>query len=194
MCPHGSFSPRRSGVGAALALILLLLAAATAEPAPPADPLAALMVQSFQEPIPAPVLMLEAVDGRPLHLGDLKGNVVFLNFWATWCMPCRQEMPAMERLYRDYRERGLAVVAVNFKEPRDQVQAFLKQLHLTFPAVLDPGGTTALAFVVRGLPVTYLLARDGRVLWRAIGSRDWDGPDGRAYFERVLQPPRPSGP
>jgi peroxiredoxin len=97
----------------------------------------------------------------------------------------------MERLYKDYRERGLAVVAVNLQESKDTVERFFKELHLEFPAVLDSDGTAARTFAVRGLPVTFLLGRNGHILWKAIGSRDWDGPEARAYFEKVLQTARP---
>ena len=181
----------RSGLIEVLALVSLVLAAPTAEPGAAPDPFSVFQVQPFQEPIPAPPLSLEGTDGRRLRLADLKGKVVFLNFWATWCVPCRQEMPAMQRLFREYRERGLAVVAINFMESKDAVDRFFKELHLDFPTALDPDGATARTFTVRGLPVTFLLGRDGRILWKAIGSRDWDSATGRAYFEYVLQATRP---
>ena len=181
----------RVGLLAVLAPISLLLVAATSQPALPPDAFVALQAQSFQEPIRAPALSLPGVDGRPLRLQDLKGKVVVLNFWATWCVPCRQEMPAMERLYRDHRQRGLAVVAVNFNESKGEVERFLNELHLSFLVALDSDGAMARSFTVRGLPVTYLLSRDGRILWKAIGARDWDGPASRAYFESLLQTTRP---
>jgi thiol-disulfide isomerase/thioredoxin len=174
-----------------MALAGVLLFPVVALSGPPTDPLESLRVQSFQESLPAPALSLNGLDGRPLHLGNLKGNVVFLNFWATWCVPCRQEMPAMERLYREYRGRGLLIVAVNFQESKEKVQGFLEELGLSFPTLLDPDGAAAHIFGVRGLPVSFLLSRDGRILWKAIGSRDWDTPDVRAYFKKVLQTTRP---
>lgn len=97
----------------------------------------------------------------------------------------------MERLYREYRGRGLVIVAVNFQESKEKVQGFLEELRLSFPAVLDSEGTAAHIFGVRGLPVSFLLSRDGRILWRAIGSRDWDTSDARTYFKKVLQTTRP---
>ncbi len=180
--------PSLSGV---LVLTALLLTPPFATPAPPPDPLSTLLVQSFPEPIPAPALSLNGADGRPLRLEDFRGRVVLLNFWATWCVPCRQEMPAMERLYRKYSEQGLAVVAVNFRESEAKIQAFVNELPLTVPVGMDPEGAAAQAFGVRGLPVTYLLARDGRILWKALGSRDWDSLAGQAYFEKILQAPIP---
>ena len=180
--------PCLSGV---LILSVLLLTSPTADPAPSPDLLATLLVQPFPEPLPAPALSLRGMDGRPLRLDHLKGQVVFINFWATWCVPCRQEIPVMERLYQDYRERGFAVVAVDFKETTAEIQRFVRELSLSFPIGEDPEGAAAHAFGVRGLPVTYLLGRDGRILWKAIGSREWDTPASRAYFEEILQGPQP---
>ncbi len=97
----------------------------------------------------------------------------------------------MERLYRDYRERGFAVVAVNLKESKAEIQRFVNELSLSFPVGMDTEGAGARFFGVRGLPVTYLLGRDGRILWKALGSRDWDSPAGRAYFEQILRRPQP---
>ena len=176
---------------AALTLAILFLAPSAVEPISSADPLASFNVQSLPQPIPAPVVALEGPDGRSLRLEDFRGKVVFLNFWATWCAPCRQEMPAMERLYLAYREHGLVVVAVNFKESGAETEKYIKELGLTLGVALDPDGVAASAFGVRGLPVTFLLARNGRILWKALGSREWDSPAGRAYFEKILEAPKP---
>jgi len=97
----------------------------------------------------------------------------------------------MERLYKGFRARGLAVVAVNYGETKAQIQGFSRELSLSFPLVMDPDGAAARALGVRGLPVTYLLGRDGRIQWRAIGSREWDSLAGRAYFGKILQGPQP---
>ncbi len=180
--------------GCAVALGLAVPHSPAAAPAHPAAPaqasvtelLEALRVAIPQEPVEAPELKLAGVDGRPVDLADLRGKLVFLNFWATWCVPCRREMPAMERLHRAYRERGLAVAAVNYKESKREVQPFVEELGLTFVVPLDPKGTVTRSFGVRALPVTYLVDRDGKILWKAQGRRDWDDPHGRAYFERVL--------
>jgi peroxiredoxin len=95
-------------------------------------------------------------------------------------------MPDMERLHRDYGPRGLAVVGINFQESEAEAQAFVEEFRLTFPILLDPKGTVTRSYAVRALPVTYLVDRDGKILWKATGRREWDGPHGRAYFERVL--------
>ncbi len=170
-------------------------AAVAAAPAPTAaqrasasttELLESLRVALPQAPVDAPPLRLHDADGRLVDLAGLRGKLVFLNFWATWCVPCRREMPAMERLHRAYAERGLAVVAVNVKESPREVKAFMEQMGLTFSAPLDPDGAVARSFGVRALPVTYLVDRDGKILWKAQGRREWDAGPGRAYFERVL--------
>ncbi len=180
----------RSRLLGLLALVSLLAAFSAAEAGDPSDAFTALQVQSFPEPIPLPPISLERIDGRPLPLADLRGKIVLLNFWATWCIPCRQEMPAMERLSHEYGGRGLAVVAVNFKESKDAVGRFFNELRLDFPSALDPEGATANSLAVRGLPATFLLDREGRILWKAMGSREWDSRAGRAYFDHILQASR----
>lgn len=152
------------------------------------DALDGLLVQPLPEPVPAPPVAFEDLSGRPLTLRELRGNVIFVNFWATWCGPCRTEMPTLENLYRTYRGRGFVVVGVNFKESARDARALAQNLRLSFPVVLDPDGAASEAFRVRGLPVSFLLDREGRVLWRAIGSREWDGPHGRAYLDELLGP------
>jgi len=169
---------------------LLAGAAAIGVRAGTIDPPESLMVQSFAAPIAIPAFTLRDVEGRELTSTSFHGKVVLLNFWATWCVPCRAEMPALEKLYREHRNGGFVALAVNFKEKARDVQRFTRDLGLTLPMALDADGTVSRDLKVRGLPVTFLLDRDGRILWRAIGARDWDGPDGRAYFERFLTTPR----
>jgi thiol-disulfide isomerase/thioredoxin len=173
------------GRQALIALTLLLVLGG--EPAQSADPLAGLLVQVLPEPVAAPSLAFTTLDGRPLRLHDFHGKVVFLNFWATWCVPCRQEMPAMDRLYREFETRGLVVLAVNFAESKTEMQAFLNTVPVSFPIALDPAGAGPSTFGARGLPVTCLVDREGRIVWKAIGPRDWDSPASRAYFDKLLR-------
>lgn len=186
MCPRKPLSHSFAALLAGCALTGCLLVPSAAGSAPPPDSLASLTIHAFPEPIPAPALLLERVDGPPLRLEGLRGRVVFLNFWASWCAPCRQEMPAMERLYRAYEKRGLSIVAVNYGESKAELDDVVKRFSLTFPAVLDARGEAARALGVRGLPVSALLDRDGRILWKAMGPREWDGAESRAYFEKLL--------
>lgn len=146
----------------------------------------ALGIQPPKEQVEAPDVIGTNPDGNTIRLTDFRGKVVFLNFWATWCIPCRLEMPAMERLYREFRGRGFVVLAVNVQEGSAAVRAFVRELKLTFPVVLDPKGAAAMAYAVRGLPATYLIDRNQFIVGRAIGAREWDSQDGRAYIRALL--------
>jgi len=109
-----------------------------------------------------------------MRLADLRGKVVLLNFWATWCVPCRTEMPALEALYQRHKDAGLVVLAINMDRLSSAgLEAFVKEVAVTFPIVLDPAWSTAKLYQVRGLPTTYLIDRAGNVVVREVGERDW---------------------
>jgi thiol-disulfide isomerase/thioredoxin len=139
-------------------------------------------------PEPAPAFELRDLAGRRLGPDDLRGRVVLLTFWATWCEPCRVEMPAMMALERELGPKGLAVVAVNVKEPASRVEAFVKELGFTSAVLLDPRGEVSERYQVQALPTTYLLARDGRLVALALGYRDWQSPGARSYVAGLLGP------
>jgi len=129
---------------------------------------------------------LPDLNGKHVNLKDFRGTVVFVNFWASWCVPCREEMPSMERLYQKYRAKGLAMLAVNYRESRKEAQAFVEELKLTFPVLLDDG-TVSTLYGVFGLPATYLVDRQGRGAARVMGARDWMSEESRAVIERLLK-------
>ena len=116
----------------------------------------------------APEFTLEDLSGNQVALTDLQGKVVLLNFWATWCGPCRVEMPTLQARHEQY-EDSLAVVAINFDEPKEDVLNFATELGLTFTILLDPGGETQNAFRVRGYPTSVFLDEDGVVQIVQIG-------------------------
>ena len=125
--------------------------------------------------------------GDALSLGDLKGKVVFLNFWATWCGPCRTEMPSMEALYNRYKERGLEILAVNCREEQGQVLAFMKDNGFSFPAPLDIDGRVSTAYGIQAIPTSFLIDREGKIIARIVGSIDWDTPKIHAVMEYLLK-------
>jgi peroxiredoxin len=129
------------------------------------------------------------VDGSSLSLESLRSRVVLLNFWASWCLECRAELTVLERLHRDYAQRGLTVVAVNFREEREAVRRCARQLGLTMPLVLDAAGDIRQSYGVIGFPTSFLIGRDGRAVARAIGPREWVGPEARALIELLLGEP-----
>jgi peroxiredoxin len=130
---------------------------------------------------------LKLVDGRTISLSDFRGKVVFLNFWATWCPPCREEMPSMQALYRRFREQGLEILAVDIMENRKTVTNFLSDNDLTFPTVLDPDGRVSGSYGVQAVPATFIVDRDGKLILRAVGGRDWNTPAVIAAFEELLK-------
>jgi thiol-disulfide isomerase/thioredoxin len=130
----------------------------------------------IEDPVTAPPLRLEDIDGVEHDLADLKGRLVLVNFWATWCPPCRREMPSMERLYQQFKERGLTVLAVDVGEDMDTVFAFTGQLDPapTFPLLLDTDSSAAQAWGVKGLPTSFVVDPEGRVIIRAVGGTEFD--------------------
>ena len=131
-------------------------------------------------------------EGGQLRLRDFRGKVVFLNFWATWCIPCRREMPAMEKLYREFRDQGFTIIAMNLNEPVAAVRAFVKELDLTFPIGIDPGMVNFSVYGGRALPTSYLIGREGNILGIIIGPREWHSDNARRYIQSLLKPPNGS--
>ncbi|MDR0688886.1 MAG: TlpA family protein disulfide reductase [Spirochaetaceae bacterium] len=132
---------------------------------------------------------LPLTDGTNLDTEKLRGKVVFLNFWATWCGPCRAEMPSMEALYRRFKDQDLEILAVNVQESLRQVTAFMDQWGLTFPAALDSRGSVGSAYGVMAIPTTYIVNREGRIIARVVGSLNWDTPKLFSAFETLLNSP-----
>ena len=140
------------------------------------------------ERLPAPDFTLSTPSGTSLSLAELRGKVVLLNFWATWCVPCRKEMPAIEALYQRYKDRGLEVVAISLdKGSTSVVEAFVKEMGVTYRVALDPSWATARTYGVRGLPATFLLDRTGNVVMRELGERDWMEESKQQAVEGLLQ-------
>jgi len=123
-----------------------------------------------------------------LALGDLAGRVVLINFWATWCEPCKSEMPAMERLYQALRDSDFELVAVAIDEDAAEVAAFDERLGLTFPIVLDLDQSVYTRYQTMGVPESLLVDREGRIVERYVGPRPWDAPEYEARIRALLLP------
>ena len=134
----------------------------------------------------APDFTLSNPDGKKLTLKNYRGKLVFLNFWATWCESCREEMPAMERLYREFKGQGFEVLAVNVKDKRSDALAFVKKLKLSYPIMMDPEGEIGLLYGAFGMPATYLIDEKGMVLARLWGPADWYSPGARNLIKALL--------
>jgi thiol-disulfide isomerase/thioredoxin len=125
--------------------------------------------------------------GAPHALADYRGKVVLVNFWATWCDPCREEMPSMQRLKERLSDQRLAILAVNYGESRERVAEFLQRMPLDLEMLLDPGQETARAWKVRILPMSFLLDAEGRVRYSIIGEIDWESPEAVNTVRRLLR-------
>ena len=124
--------------------------------------------------------------GKRVILSGLKGKIVFLNFWATWCSPCREEMPSMQKLYARFKDKDFAMVAVSLNEPASAVKKFFKDYNLTFTALLDSDGELMSPYGIRGIPNTFIIDRDGTIIGKAFGPRKWDDQKAIALFEHLI--------
>jgi thiol-disulfide isomerase/thioredoxin len=172
-------------------------AAATPTAAPSAVSPAALAVQVKAAGLDVPNtelssidFSLEALDGKKVALSSFRGKVVLLSFWATWCGPCKQEMPAMQKLYQKLRGKGLEVVAVDMMEDKATVAAFVKTSGYTFPVLLDKTGEVGgnRLYAARAIPTNYVIDKAGRIVGRKIGidGPEWTSDEKIAMFESLL--------
>ncbi|WP_456404154.1 peroxiredoxin family protein [Thiolapillus sp.] len=125
----------------------------------------------------APDFALKDVEGNLHHISDYKGKVVIVNFWATWCPPCRAEMPSMQRAWEQLREEGIMMLAIDVGEDEDAVFEFTASYPVEFPLLLDTESSVSEAWKVKGLPTTFVVDQWGRKVYRAVGGREWDAPD-----------------
>ena len=145
-----------------------------------------------KDPSPAPPLVAPDLAGKQHALADYRGKVVLLNFWATWCPPCRREMPSMERLRVKMQGQPLEIVALASAEPLDDVTAFLAMMKLDFTILLDPDGAITKRWKVFGLPTTFLIDRQGRIRHVLSGPAEWDEGEGLQAIEALLAERDPS--
>ncbi len=143
--------------------------------------------------VKAPAFSAVTLDepAREKTLDDYRGKVVLLNIWATWCGPCRIEMPSIEKLHESYGPQGLSVVAISVDEPgmAPQIRSFATEYGLTFEILHDPQGqlgNVPKAFNISGYPETVIIGRDGVIRRKLLGAHDWNSDDNRALIERLL--------
>jgi len=137
---------------------------------------------------PAPNFQLRDMNGRMVSLTDLRGKVVLVNFWATWCGPCRVEMPAMERLYRAYERKDFEILAVSTDAQGVAVtRPFQEENKLTFPILHDADFRVGLSYGARTLPMTFMVDRQGIVRHHIFGARDWEAPEAHQLIEMLMK-------
>ena len=159
-------------------------------PSPSGDATGALMQElGFQLPrraVQAVSFDLQDPAGATHSLDSYRGSVVFLNFWATWCAPCRTEMPAMQALHERLADTAdFAMIAVNLQEDAGRVQSFMAEMELSFQILLDSSGEVAATYGARTLPMSYIIDKDGSILARIIGIRSWDEPEYEQLFRTL---------
>ncbi len=143
---------------------------------------------------PTPALELTDLSGKAWSLAALKGRTVLLNFWASWCEPCRAEMPSLERLAVTHGPTKLVVLTVNYQEPEATIRRFLEARPVALPILLDPEGDAAGLWTPRVFPSTVLIDRNGAARSTVVGELDWAGPEAHAVIEPLLMTPRHSAP
>lgn len=141
---------------------------------------------SEQKPTPTlepPIdLSLKDVRGNPVHLRDLRGKVVLINYWASWCSPCREEMPLLNAFYEDHQSEGFTVIAINASESPEEAARYIEEHGYTFPVWSDPPGNSMIEFGLNGLPASMLLDREGRL------RKVWLGPLTQEMLDKVVLP------
>jgi len=154
------------------------------------DFFSSLGIQKINPPVKAKDFTLEDLKGSAVSLRDFEGKVIFLNFWATWCPPCRIEMPDMEKLWQKFKDEDFVILAVDLRERKDKVSSFVKENGYTFPVLLDSGGEVANTYGITAIPTTYLLDPRGRIVGKALGARHWVSDDAFKLIEHLLPKPR----
>jgi cytochrome c biogenesis protein CcmG, thiol:disulfide interchange protein DsbE len=136
----------------------------------------------------APDFALSDLNDKPYRLSDFRGKVVFLNFWATWCKPCREEMPSMEVLYKNFEKDGLVILAVSIDRvtTTKDIPPFVKGMNLTFPVLIDSWGQTDKPYKRMGVPETFVIDQQGIIREIVIGPRDWTRLDSLPVVTKLL--------
>ena len=134
-----------------------------------------------------PDFTLKDLKGQAVTLSGFKGKIVFLNFWATWCPPCKKEMPSIEKLHKKYGGEDFVVLAVAIDTKGEKlVRPYIENKGYTFTVLLDPAGSVSDDFDVYGVPMTYIVGRDGAILNKIQGEADWFSQESQDYFEELM--------
>lgn len=131
--------------------------------------------------------MVFKTDNGNIKLSDFKGKVIYLDFWASWCIPCRKSFPWMSDLQKRYGNKGFKVIAVNLDQEQDKARAFLQKIPANFTVAFDPEGISATAFKVKGMPSTYLIDRTGKITFSHIGFREKEIPAMELKIKQLLK-------
>jgi len=138
--------------------------------------------------VPAPNFTLPGLDGKMVSLTDYKDKVVLLNIWATWCPPCVEEMPSMDKLHQELKDESFEILAVSIDvSGAMEVLPFMKKHKLSFPALTDSKGDIQSSYQTTGVPESFIIDKDGVIVEKVIGPRDWATPDAIRYFRNLIK-------
>lgn len=170
-----------------IAAMLSLMSIASSVPALASDLFASLQMSRLPAGSMAAPFELTTLDGKVLKSSELAGKVVLVNFWATWCGPCKEEMSGLARLQQQLDSTRFVLLTVTTDLQRQGIVHFLTQLGISLPVLFDEDQEVSRSFMVRGLPTTIVIARDGTLVGRAVGPRAWDSPEAVAVMRQVVE-------
>jgi len=177
-----------------LSLIVLIVALVPAQEAPPMTALQEKLWKAGfgvpQQAMDAPEFSAENMEGKQISLSSLKGKVILLNLWATWCPPCRAEMPSMERLYQKLKNKNFTILAISTptppKETREKIVSYINDNKYTFPVLIDDSQEISYQYGSGSIPTSWIIDADGKVLARFVGAMEWDSELMLEVFEELI--------
>ncbi len=180
----------KSAIWKKLGMMVLLGGMCAAPLSAWADPFEQMGVARPRTSKPAPDFVLKDIHGKEVRLSQFKGKPVLLNFWATWCVPCKEELPSMQRLHDASKNNGdIQIIAVSVDRSNiERIHLYVRDLNLSFPILLDPDRIARKPYFVRGLPTSYLIDADGKLRGFISGAREWDSPAARQLFLHLAHP------
>ena len=170
-----------------MTVMFSLVSIIAAGPTLAGDPFVSLKMSRLPAGSMAVPFELSTLDGKVVKSSELAGKVVLVNFWATWCGPCKEEMPSLARLQQQLDPKGFVMLTVTTDLQRQGIAHFLSQLGVSLPVLFDEDQEVSRSFMVRGLPTTIVIARDGTLVGRAVGPRAWDSPEAVALMRHVME-------
>jgi thiol-disulfide isomerase/thioredoxin len=174
-------------IGTAVLLSLMSIISAGPRFVLASDPFVSLKMSRLPAGSMAAPFALTTLDGKVVKSSDLAGKVVLVNFWATWCGPCREEMPSLARLQKQLDPAHFVLITVTTDVQPRGITHFLSQLGVSVPVLFDEDQEVSRSFMVRGLPTTVVIGRDGTLAGRAVGPRAWDSPEAVAVMRQVME-------
>ena len=170
-----------------MTMAIFFLALSVTEPSGASDSFSALKMSRLPAGSMAMPFELTSLDGTRVSLSELAGKVVLVNFWATWCGPCKEEMPSLARLQQQLDPKKFVLLTVTTDLQRQGIAQFLSQVGVTLPVLFDEDQEVSRSFMVRGLPTTVVVGRDGTLLGRAVGPREWDSQESVALMRQMME-------